>query len=208
MMMRSTKSLALVALTMGAAALGPARSEAGFIISVQQVGSAVVVTGSGSANLAALTIALSGQSYNAVVFPSGPGLLVGAPASQSSDDYEFISGPGVFGNGGFAKANSGSGQHFGLNAFSPTQLLLDVPHNYVSGTMLSSSSTYAGSTFTSLGLTSGTYVYTWGSGATADSMTIQVGPSAVPEPSSLAMCGIAGLVGLVVARVRRKPAVA
>ena len=29
-------------------------------------------------------------------------------------------------------------------------------------------------------------------------------PSAVPEPSSLALCGIAGVAGLVVARVRRK----
>jgi PEP-CTERM motif len=30
------------------------------------------------------------------------------------------------------------------------------------------------------------------------------GPAAVPEPSSLALCGIAGVVGLVVARARRR----
>ena len=29
-------------------------------------------------------------------------------------------------------------------------------------------------------------------------------PAAVPEPSSLALCGIAGAIGLVVAQVRRK----
>jgi PEP-CTERM motif len=33
---------------------------------------------------------------------------------------------------------------------------------------------------------------------------VTFGPSAVPEPSSLALCGIAGIVGLAVARVRRK----
>jgi hypothetical protein len=35
-----------------------------------------------------------------------------------------------------------------------------------------------------------------------------VGPAAVPEPSSLALCGIAGVVGLVVARARRQASAA
>jgi hypothetical protein len=44
-----------------------------------------------------------------------------------------------------------------------------------------------------MGLTPGTYVYTWGSGANADSVTINI--SAVPEASTWAMM-LAGLAGL------------
>lgn len=58
---------------------------------------------------------------------------------------------------------------------------------------LSSSSTFDGETFASLGLTPGTYVYTWGGGADADSLTVKIG--AIPEPGTwvMMMLGFAGL---------------
>jgi hypothetical protein len=60
-----------------------------------------------------------------------------------------------------------------------------LPQGYVSGDPLSDSATYTGATFASLGVTPGTYVWTWGSGADADNFTLQIGPTAAPEPSSL-----------------------
>jgi hypothetical protein len=44
-----------------------------------------------------------------------------------------------------------------------------------------------------LGLTPGTYTWTWGSGATADSLEVNIpsDPSAVPAPSSLTLAGTA-----------------
>jgi hypothetical protein len=36
--------------------------------------------------------------------------------------------------------------------------------------------TFTGQTFINLGVTPGTYTYTWGTGLNADSMTLQVGP--------------------------------
>jgi PEP-CTERM motif len=79
---------------------------------------------------------------------------------------------------------------------------------YVSGSPLSETSTYLGATFASLGVTPGQYVYTWGSGDHADSFTINIGASPVPEPSTWAMMliGFAGL-GYAALKHKRVPAV-
>ena len=52
---------------------------------------------------------------------------------------------------------------------------------------------FAGQTFASIGLSPGTYAWTWGSGIDADSFTVEIGP-AVPEPASALSVGI-GLIG-------------
>ena len=77
----------------------------------------------------------------------------------------------------------------------------------MSGTLLSGSSTYVGQTFASLGLTPGTYLYSWGSGSTADSLTVQIGPAAIPEPGTwmMIMLGFAAL-GVAGSRAARKSA--
>ena len=76
-----------------------------------------------------------------------------------------------------------------------------VPPGYVSGSPLTTSSTYDGATFASLSFTPGIYTWTWGSGANADSLTIT--SAIVPEPSAWVLAlGGAGLLG-VVARQRR-----
>jgi hypothetical protein len=81
---------------------------------------------------------------------------------------------------------------------TPSQL----PSGYVSGTELSDQTTFSNQTFATLDVTPGTYTYTWGSGATADSLTLVAG-SPVPEPSTWAalLCSL-GILG-VVQRFRR-----
>jgi hypothetical protein len=75
-------------------------------------------------------------------------------------------------------------------------IALVVPSGYVSGSLLSDTATYINQTFASLGAIPGTYLWTWGSGASDDTFTLQIGPvAAVPEPSSLLLLGIA-LAGL------------
>ena len=69
------------------------------------------------------------------------------------------------------------------------------PAGYVPGAHLSDTDTYAGQTLGSLGLTPGTYKYTWGTGAHADFLTVEIGPAAVPEPSTLALAGLGALSG-------------
>lgn len=76
-----------------------------------------------------------------------------------------------------------------------------VPLGYVSGSPLLDTATYAGQTLGSLGVTPGTYVWTWGTGADADSFTLI---ATVAEPSTWAMMllGFAGLGFVGYRRVR------
>jgi hypothetical protein len=75
-----------------------------------------------------------------------------------------------------------------------TDVLLDVPRGYVSGSPLMDTSTYDDATFASLGVTPGTFVWTWGSGANAGSFTLHAGAAAVPEPATLGLM-VLGLLG-------------
>jgi hypothetical protein len=61
----------------------------------------------------------------------------------------------------------------------------------------------------SLGVTPGTYEWTWGSGVTADSFTLQIGAVAVPEPATLLVFALPlGLIVLLAARYRRPARIA
>ena len=76
-------------------------------------------------------------------------------------------------------------------------LPLLVPQGYVSGNPLSGTATYDNATFASLGITPGTYTWTWGTGV--DSFTLQIGPAGVPDAGStigLLFLSLIGLFGL------------
>src|SRR5262249_33941275 len=112
-----------------------------------------------------------------------------------------LAGPTSFGSGGpIPITGTGSGDLVGLAGVSQA---LFTPVGYVFGNHLSNTATFAGQSFASLGATPGTYVWTWGTGADADNFTLQIGPAAAPEPTSLALLGV-GLAALGMAlRTRR-----
>src|SRR5438046_6982834 len=170
-------------------------AEAGYTVTLQQVGPDVVATGSGAINLTGLIHA----GY--LTYGWGPGVLPGAAddgwggviagristgptIAGSVDSYHLgPSGPTSFGSGGGADASSGSGDTVGTAADSSKDgsdcdRFLIVPRGYVSGTFLSDSATYSGKTFATLGVTPGTYVWTWGTGANQNS-TLKI-PRAPP----------------------------
>ena len=110
-----------------------------------------------------------------------------------------LSAPASFGTGGFAYTPSTTGSIAGIVG-NEDEIL--VPPDYVSGTALTDSDTFTGASFASLGFAPGTYTYTWGTGANADSLTV-VGVA--PEPGTWALLGIgAASMSLVLRRARRR----
>ena len=168
-----------------------------YSVTLEQVGSDVVATGSGPLDLTGLTLVVTYASLPAQIFPVLGQIVTGS--GGATDGYQgSISGPTSFGGVFFTFASSGSGDSVGI--FRDTSTLL-VPSGYVSGTALSDSATYNNATFASLGVTPGTYVWTWGAGANQN-FTLQIGPAGVPDGgSTVSLLGFA-LLGL--AALRRK----
>ena len=176
------------------------RAEASVVFDITQVGSNVVITGSGTLDLTGLTYNFSTYAPTEVV-PSLNTVLIG-PAGGAVDVWSgFTSSSATLGPGGTTLASSGTGETFGIN-----DMALDVPGGYTSGESLFGSSTFDNTTIASLGFTPGTYVFSWDSSGVGapvedDSITVQVGP-AVPEPSTWAMM-LLGFAGLGFAGYRR-----
>ena len=190
---------------LGLLAVGPVatgisgRAEASVVIDISQVGSDVVAEGNGTIDLTGLT-KFGFSSAGGVLWPAIGAALVGGGAI--ADAYVGLSGPSSFGTGPSEGPDSRSGDLFGIwrvaleTGAAP---VLFVPTGYVSGP-LSGSMVYDGQTISSLGLTPGTYVYTWGPPADDDSLTVKIGT--IPEPSTWAMM-LLGFVGLGFAGYRR-----
>lgn len=182
--------------------LAPAAANATpYVVKLKQQGTNVVAIGSGALDLTGLSRLYEGDETNSSMHPNG-GFL--GSSATSVDDYSGFTGPANFGSGGASLWSSASGDNVGILAagypvinFPP---VLFVPHGYSSGTALFGSLTWLNASFAGLGVTPGTYVWTWGTGA-EQSYTLRI---AVPEPATLAMFGFGLLlVGTFVGLRRR-----
>lgn len=180
-------------------------ARADFIMTITQVGPNVVGTGSGTIDLSALTF-FNNTTAGGVAWgtfpPGGSAIGLGGPISSSPlvDAYSgtLTGSSGTFGSGPEISSDSGSGDVVAITPGRPLPFPeIYVPVGYVSGSTLSNTSTWDNTTIAALGLTPGTYTYDWGSGDSADSFTLIIGASAVPEPSSLVLVasGVLGLAG-------------
>ena len=174
----------------------PRHAPAAFTLTLSQVGNNVVANGTGTINLAALTFSLN-TTADPYFYPAAALLRGGASGSLDIYKQGGLTGPTSFGTGDALTGSSGTGSLAGIGGFGP---FLYVPGGYVSGTLLTNTATFDNATFASLGFTPGTYTFTWGTGATADSLTV-IG---VPEPSALSLLGIGAIaLSVVVSRRRR-----
>jgi PEP-CTERM motif len=199
-MTRRTTYLASIGfLAMGA--LAAPSAQAAYVVTFKDVGLNVVETGGGTIDLTGLTILSPHQGVVAQIEPSFAAFASGS--GQATDYIGLTNSPSNFGSGGATVADTSSGDGI-LIAGSD----FAISDGYVSGAHLSETSTYLDATLGSLGLTPEAYVYNWGSGAHADSLTIDIiaSPPPVPEPSTWAMM-LVGFATLGYAAWQRKAAI-
>jgi VPDSG-CTERM motif len=163
-----------------------------FTITLEQMGANVVANGSGAFNLTGLSFVGPAQLFASI----RPNFAFLALASGTVDTYVGVGGGTIFGTGGLTLASSSGGNAVGVVGGE-----LFVPQGYVPGTSLSGTSTYNNATFASLGLTPGTYVWTWGTGLPNQNVTLVIGGSVPDGGTTVSLLGCA-LLGL--AAVRRK----
>ncbi len=159
----------------------PSPVAAGLVIDIVQSGANVVATGSGTLDVAGLTFFQHGNTPNSPGINPYFGYLFTGQLAEV-DVYTGFAGTAYWGSDVYTPPSTVSGSVFvlyvGVNQ-------MGLPEGYTSGQQLNTSATWDGATFSSLGLNPGTYTDTWGSGSTADSVTIQVGASSVPEPATI-----------------------
>jgi len=192
---------ALACFTTVAASSLATPAHASYMIDIVQSGANVDVTGSGSIDTAALYDAASGTGVAGMYAEFGD-LYVGSGGYTAWAGN--ITGATSFGTGGYVRASSTTGGFAGIAEAEE----IYVPQNYISGTVMSGTSVFDNTTLAGLGLTAGTYVVTWGSGATADSLTVQVGQpsSPIPEPPSAPLMILPALALIAGCQIQRKSA--
>lgn len=183
-------------------------ANASFLYNIKEVGSDVVVTGSGSIDLTGFASIGTG-SHVSDILPSEPAIVTGAGIGQDLYRGGIISGPATFGPGNTLMLGNGSGMNFGFDVGIYNQF--EVPAGYVSGDFISSNATFVDSTFASIGLTPGIYIYNVGE-VIGNTITLDIGNSsmpiaAMPLPASAPMFGAALLaLGAVGYGMKRKSA--
>ena len=169
-----------------------------YTVTLEQVGHNVVATGSGPINLTGLTFNFASGILTGVL-PSLGGIATGPTGFLSAAFFTGFTGPTSFGSGDDHQSNSGSGDFVTM---SGALGVLFLPQGYVSGHSLLDSMTFNNATFTSLGVTPGTYKWTWGTGLPNQNFTLIIGGAGVPDGgSTVSLLGFA-LLGL--AALRRK----
>ena len=173
-----------------------------FTVTLEQMGANVVATGSGAFNLVGLTLSGPGAGGLPLVQANNGIIQIGAANHPISDAYVGFTGPTNFGVGTQFLANIGSGDFVALIqgiAFGGVGDVLFVPHGYVSGAPLSDSMTFNNATLASLGVTPGTYVWSWGTGLKNQNFTLVIRGAGVPDGGStvsLLGCALFGVAAL------------
>ena len=156
-------------------------------ITISEVGSNVVMTASGTIDLTGLTLVTSNAGpYGGGGLGGGSATFLMGTTNVYFNEYSgFTSVPSNFGtSGGGLGSTSSSGDVFGIITQGAPPYLLVVPTGFTSGGQISSTQTFTGQTFSSLGLVAGTYTYTWGSGQSLSVVVGGVVPTPTPTPST------------------------
>jgi hypothetical protein len=169
-----------------------------YVATLEEVGSNVVATGSGAFDATGLTLSSSDFGFASMppqMEPNRGMIATGANGSASAFKVSTLTGPSSFGSGGFFYGLTSTPNPTGtgpLAGISGTDLFVYLPYKYANNTPLSHTATYHSATFATLGVTPGTYFWTWGSGVN-QSFTLEVVQT--PPPNALRLLGLLGWRG-------------
>jgi len=160
-------------------------STTNFTVTISQVGPDVVWSGSGSFNLASLSLASSGNNGSAFSALAGIWAVGPTTSCQRYGGASFTGYSNTFGNNLVVPTPISSGSTFGVTSGGVSGRVVIVPSGYTSNTVISGTATYTGATISSMGLTPGTYTWAWGSGANSSSIVMTIeGSSVSPTPTA------------------------
>src|SRR5262249_49480454 len=142
--------------------------------------------GSGPIDTTGLTLGAL-PSAGISLAPNVAQVVTGVPNTTTTEFFKVTftgTPPTNFGSGGPITTNSGTGDVVGIIGATGVAVLgvptVIVPDGYTSNNPLLDTATYVNATFTSLGVTPGTYEWKWGSGANQN-FTLDV-VATVPAP--------------------------
>ena len=196
MVLRSAVRLLLLGVTPLLLAAAPAKAL--ITLKVKQVGSDLVVTGSGSASTAALTAVSTDPAYTNVLTPiqvyAGPAAFTGVAPDVAVGLWSGLNGPPSFSSESALfeypdVAATNTGQLFGiLTSANLSDIRLVLPLTYSSGASLNGTTTYTNLSLAQAGLADGqVFTWTWGSNTTAETLRLEIGDiQSVPAPLPLA----------------------
>jgi hypothetical protein len=167
--------------------------QAAFIANMLELGNNVVVTGNGNIILPA-SFNTNGfhQIYTPELVPNRAEVYLGGLGQVVGLFNVGFSGPSSIGPGSMPSVPSFGGDPVGVGF---------VPWHYFSGSPLSTQNTFSSATFASLGVTPGTYIWTWQTDHGSDTFTLNIG--VVPEPSTTTLVGLAACAVWCASLVRR-----
>lgn len=192
---RLGKALGAIALVM---VLATGLANAGVVIDITDSGGNVNVTATGSLDLTGATFDHE-QPYSTGIIPGGDNWYIALGTTPGMDWYQLTSVSLPFGSDtSFFASSSTSGDAFSIWGEAGIMPLVGLPTGYTSGTLISADMVFFGESIAGMSLMPGTYVFT----IPNDTITLEIGGSSVPEPSTCAMM-LNGLAALVFAGYRR-----